>query len=113
MRKAAARVLGAVGTLGSFLVSAGSVSAQYYYDYGYDLGTVSGGLFSLGIWSFVWICCCCLWFILAVVFGVVVYNDAKKNNIDNPVVWGLLSFFLGVIGILIYFVAIKPQAKKK
>jgi hypothetical protein len=41
-----------------------------------------------------------------------VYNDAKKNNVDNAILWTAFSFFFPLIGILIYFLAIKPGAIK-
>jgi hypothetical protein len=40
------------------------------------------------------------------------YSDAKKNNVENPVLWGILGF-TGLIGLLIYFLVIRPEAIKK
>ncbi len=58
------------------------------------------------------VCCCALAF--AVGFAYVIYNDAKNNNVANGVLWAILEFILtlvfwplGVIFLLIYFLAIK------
>lgn len=44
---------------------------------------------------------------------VFVYNDAVKNNVENPGLWALVTFLTGVIGILIYFLAIRNQTTNK
>lgn len=59
---------------------------------------------------------CCFSIIgLALPLGLAffVYSDAKKNNIENDVLWALVTFFTGVIGILIYFLVIRKQALEK
>ena len=40
------------------------------------------------------------------------YKDAKKRGLEHPVLWGVVVFFAGLIGILIYLVLrnnIKPN----
>jgi hypothetical protein len=39
-----------------------------------------------------------------------VAKDAKSRNVDNPALWVILVFFLGVIGLVIYVVA-RPQGE--
>jgi heme/copper-type cytochrome/quinol oxidase subunit 3 len=31
-----------------------------------------------------------------------VYKDATKRNMDNAAIWGLVTFVLGIFGIVIY-----------
>jgi uncharacterized membrane protein YidH (DUF202 family) len=31
-----------------------------------------------------------------------VYRDATKRNMDNAAIWGIVTFFLGIFGIVIY-----------
>jgi hypothetical protein len=67
-----------------------------------------------GVWIFVVICClACLPLILSFVLAYVVYNDAQKNNVPDGIVWALITFFFNVIGLLVYFLAIKPEAVRK
>ena len=67
-----------------------------------------------GAWIFVVICCfTCLPLVLSFVLAYLVYNDAKKNNIPDGMVWALITFFFNVIGLLVYFLAIKPEAIRK
>ncbi|MEI6462079.1 MAG: hypothetical protein WCO33_00230 [bacterium] len=42
---------------------------------------------------------------LAISFGIgyLIYSDAKKHNIENPVLWGVISGITW-IGIVLYFV---------
>ena len=64
--------------------------------------------------SIVWVCCIII-FAMAIpaALAVFVYKDAQKNHVDNPIVWALLTFFFNVIGLLIYFLAIRPDAIKE
>jgi uncharacterized membrane protein YidH (DUF202 family) len=31
-----------------------------------------------------------------------VYRDASKRNMDNAAIWGIVTFFIGIFGIVIY-----------
>ena len=33
-----------------------------------------------------------------------VYKDATKRNMDNPAIWGLITFVAGVFGLALYIV---------
>lgn len=91
------------------------VSANgYYYDYTTDAAAdaaAASGFFGL---SLIYICCVCLVpLIVGGVLAYVVYKDAKKNNVENPALWAILTFFFSLIGLLVYFLAIRPEAIKK
>ena len=54
--------------------------------------------------------CGIIWLGISIGVAMFIYNDAKKHNY-NPVLWGILTFFgflmgllLGIIVIVIYFV---------
>lgn len=51
--------------------------------------------------------CCGL--LIAAGLAYLVYSDAKKNNVPNGVLWAVLTFFFGIIPLLIYFLAIKKK----
>jgi hypothetical protein len=58
---------------------------------------------------------CCLMIIplliwLAISYFVV-YKDAVKNNVSSPILWLLVTFFFGLLGLLIYFLVGKKNAK--
>ena len=48
--------------------------------------------------------------IIWLLVSIWVKKDAEANNVDSPILWGVLVFFLGIIGLLIYLLAIKPKA---
>jgi hypothetical protein len=57
------------------------------------------------------IACCCSLLVFAVWIYVTywVYNDAKKKNIENPILWAVLTFLFGWIPLLIYLFAIRNK----
>ena len=57
-----------------------------------------------------WLVFCCVALAISGVLAFVVYNDAKKNGVENGVLWAALTFFFGLIPLLIYFLAIKKNA---
>ncbi len=48
--------------------------------------------------------CVCGLFGLAIAVGIAywVYNDAKKRGNPNAMIWAIVGFFLGLIGLLLY-----------
>ena len=46
---------------------------------------------------------------LAIAIGLTyfVYTDAKKRGMDNPALWAVLTFFTGLIGLIIYLLVRK------
>lgn len=45
-----------------------------------------------------------LFVVLAVVIPLWVYSDAQRNSPHSAVLWALVVFFGGVLGILLYFI---------
>lgn len=99
----------------SALFNAGNLLAQLDYDY--DLYSTSGdAAASAGLLAFTggfWLICCCVFFLVNLALAYLVYSDAKKNNADNGMLWAVVTFFLPLIGLLVYFLAIRPQAIEK
>ncbi len=111
------KLVAGVATGAGFLASATPVLAQYdyYYDYTLDsLDATSGA--AAGVFGITALLSCCiplLVLIVSVVLAVIVYKDAQKNKVENPILWALLTLFFSLIGALVYFLAIKPDAVKK
>jgi len=57
-----------------------------------------------------WLVFCCVYLLIVGGMAFVVYNDAKKNAVENGVLWAALTFFFGLIPLLIYFLAIKKNS---
>lgn len=62
------------------------------------------------ILGIIWLTCCCFWsffvflFFLSNVFTALwVYFDAKKLNLEYPLIWAFLSLFSFPIGFVIYY----------
>lgn len=112
MKRLALKALSAGATFaGVSLAAAQTVAAQsYYYSSDLSSGAASGLVFG----SILLYCCIlCVPLIIWTVVSYLVYKDAVKNNVDNAALWGILVFFFSVVGILIYFLAIRPEAIKK
>lgn len=95
-----------------------SLSDSLNYSYGPVANTVSNGDLSAGaitglgalfIGASVILPIIFMFFILILSFGLtftigyLVYKDAKKNNIENPELWGIISGTTW-IGLILYFV---------
>jgi len=76
-------------------------------------GSSSGGSAGASI-----VCLLLQCFIPLVIWGiwiavsVWVKNDAEAAGVDNPMLWAVLTFFFGIVVLIIYLVAIKPNALK-
>jgi len=53
--------------------------------------------------------CPAIWFIIGILICIWVYKDAKSRGM-SPVLWLLITLFLGIIGLIIYLVIRKPRA---
>lgn len=52
--------------------------------------------------------------VIWVVIAVGIYNDANKRGNKNAILWGIVGFLLGLIGLLIYYlVVVRADNKKK
>ncbi len=49
--------------------------------------------------------------VIQILILVWVHNDAKARNMDTPVLWLILVFFLSLIGLVIYLLA-RPSGEK-
>ncbi len=75
--------------------------AQTSGDDGSGIAALIGGGFS---------CVCGLIaLVLYIVIAYWIYNDAKKRGNPNAVIWAVVGFILGLIGLLLYFVIGRNQ----
>lgn len=115
MRKLSQKLLGgsALFTAASILVPVLAQAQTYRYDYDYSAGDAAAGAAFGGTMLAVYVCVCCISLIVPIICAVIVYKDAQKNNVENAILWTVISFFFPLIGLLVYFLAIKPEAVKK
>ncbi|MEI6462078.1 MAG: PLDc N-terminal domain-containing protein [bacterium] len=95
-----------------------AVHAQDYgfttsYDSTFSLSSAdsaaAAGLF--GAVTILPLVCLCLYFVVDLIIAIVIYNNAKKNNVENPALWLVLALLLSWIGWLLYaFVGKKKTA---
>lgn len=74
---------------------------SYTYRGTVDPTTASQIAGALGIGSFIVVC---IAIILIIVMTIWVYKDAKKRN-ANVALWTILTFLLGIVGLIIYLLA--------
>ena len=55
------------------------------------------------------LCCIGLMWLLWAGLAYWVYKDAQKHNVDNAVLWAILTFFFGLIPLVIYLAAIRNK----
>ena len=116
MRRLASKAIAAGATvIGSSIAFATTVAAQTYsYDYTpYNTTAAAGGLFAGGLGIVIYCCIACVPLIILLGLAYYVYKDANKYQVENAALWALLTFFTGIVGLLIYFLAIRPEAIKK
>ncbi len=115
MKKFITRAAAASATIAASSVAlASTVFAQNYgYDYTYSTGN-SAAAASVGFGVIALYCCiACIPLIILVALAVFVYKDAEKYKVENGALWAVLTFFTGLVGLLIYFLAIRPDYVKK
>lgn len=108
MRKA---LFSAVAGLATLLTTAAPVAAQTFREEDVAAATYLGGLsvfggaYMLGI-------CCLIFISIAVQVAVMVwvYRDAKKIGVQNPEMWLLICLISGLLGLAIYYFAVRPDA---
>ena len=100
-----------LGSILGYLTLPGSVLGQVNgrgLDYTYR-GSVDqdafASLFAL-TWGGVFVIICISW-VVWLAISVWIYKDAKKHNVENPALWAFIVFFIGVIGLLIYLLAVR------
>jgi hypothetical protein len=102
MRKMRASIL-IMMMIAVFAMTLTAVSAQTY-----DEPSPGGGLG--GALCFFYACGTFVPFIVLIIAAFLVYNDANKIGVDNPLLWGLVAFFGSLAGILVYVLVIRPKA---
>jgi len=101
--------------LSYFITAVSAVSAQGFdYSYDFDLNNPLGAgvVTAAGYTIFVIICSCCIPLIVLAVIGFIIYKDAKKNEVNNPMLWAIICAITGIIGLLIYLLSVRPDAIK-
>jgi len=97
-KKAAILMAVVIGAL--FFGTMGVNAAESYSDTGGDIGLLALGAGMIVCGIVLWI----IWIILA----IWAYKDAKKRGMSAPIVWFLVVFFLGIIGLIIYLI-VRPK----
>lgn len=116
MRRFSQKLLGGAGAFSvasvlATVVAHAQTATPYYDDYVY--ATTAADTAFLGGFTLMYVCFCCVAILVPIACAVIVYKDAMKFKIDNAVLWAVLAFFFPIIGLLVYFLAIKPDAVRK
>lgn len=99
-----------IATVASFLTTATINAQSYRLDT--SISDAAGASFAWG--SIILMCCIFIVsFAIPVILGVYVYKDAQKNGVDNPLLWAIITIIFTVIGLLIYFLGIRPDAIRR
>ena len=53
------------------------------------------------------------WFVVWLLIAIWAYSNAKKKCNEHPIIWFLVVFFLGIIGLIIYVIVVKDECQKK
>jgi hypothetical protein len=120
MRKLAKLAAGVTTVIAAIQALAITVAAQsydwtdWYSDYA-DTAAQAATVGILGSTTVAIVVCCVaiVGFGINIALAYFVYRDATKNKVDSPILWALLTFFLTLIGLLIYLLAIRPEAIRK
>jgi len=87
----------------------GTTLSSAYSSYSYSSSYDTFPTFALVI-ILIYITFFVVWFLVA----RWVYKDAQKRGLESPMLWGVLAFFGGIIGVIIYVVMrnnLKPTSK--
>ncbi|MGA1820789.1 MAG: hypothetical protein ACMUHU_07270 [Thermoplasmatota archaeon] len=101
-RKTFVRIVSIALVLLSIAVT-GSVAAQA------DDPSAGGGG-AVAVMCLLYACFTFLPFIVILILAIWVHSDAKNNGVDNAFLWAVVVFFTGIVGLIIYFLVIKPKA---
>lgn len=77
--------------------------AQPGNDVGDVIATLVSSAFSL--------VCCIGWFVLNIAILIWVFQDANKRGV-NGLLWALIVFFAGIVGLLLYFALGRSSGKR-
>lgn len=111
MRKLFSRFVAAVSAVAAYTLLATPAFAQSYY-YDYPTTAAADATVGIGVMA-LYVCICCVALIVPLGLAIWVYKDAEKNHVENGILWAILTFFFTLIGLLVYLLAIRPEAIKK
>src|SRR5690606_27109507 len=94
------------------LFSSTVLASGYDYYYTTAANPKEFGFLTAGLLIY-FLCICLIPLVIGAILAVVVYKDAKKNNVENPILWAILTFLFSIIGLLVYFLAIRPEAIRR
>jgi len=83
------------------------VNAQSDWDWDYSSSSTDDGVAGMSL--IIWCCCFAVMLIVPIALAFFVYSDAQKNNVDNPILWALIVFIFGLLGLLIYLLVGKKK----
>lgn len=94
-------------------LGAGSVYAQsdsdFEWDWETDTSSTDDGALA-GMSLIFWCCCFAVMMLIPLALAFFVYKDAQKSGTESPIMWALLTFFFGLIGLLLYFLVGKKKS---
>jgi len=61
---------------------------------------LSCGMAGVGFAGFIFV----LFLVMAIVLPIWVYSDAQENSPHSAVLWALVTFFGGIVGLLLYVI---------
>ncbi len=106
------KILFSMPIISSLLVTVPVLASGYDYTYSNAADAAAATTFLGG--TFLLACCpLIIYVVFDLVIAYIVYSDAKKNKVENGVLWAVITFFFSLIGLLVYFLAIRPEAMKK
>lgn len=83
---------------------------SYSYDYETSSADAEAAAGIMAGFGLVFAIIGCVITIIWIVVTVLVFKDAKKHSVENPVLWAVLTFFLSWLGLLIYFLVPRKKA---
>lgn len=87
------------------------IHARTYTTTTTDTGTV--GIFVTLFYVCCLLCLGLLYAAIPIACAVVVFRDAKKNKVEHRYFWTIFTLLFNVIGLIIYFLAIRPEYIRK
>lgn len=76
----------------------------------YTTSSSGSGAFA-GMSVVFWCCCIGASMLIPIALAIFVYKDAEKSGVESPILWALITFFFGLIGLLLYFLVGKNNKK--
>lgn len=100
-------VFGATATIAALTTAAAALATDYSYSTNSNDGAFAG------ISLIFWCCCIAAAMLIPIALSIYIYKDAEKSGVENPILWALIAFCFGIIGILLYFLVGKNNTGAK